>query len=333
MDNSISQGRAAGALAGVALGDAMGMPSQTLTRAAIHQAYGRISDFVAPMAGHPVSHGLSAAQITDDTEQTLLLAKLLIQGQFSDEAWATALLEWEKDVRARGLHDLLGPSSKAALEALIAGVPATQTGLHGTTNGAAMRIVPIGILMPVGGARLVDKVEAVCRVTHATGEAVGGAAAVASVVSQGVNGLSFDATLEAALEVARIGCGRGNPIGERDMASRISLALHVAKTGDEAALAAQIGTSVASREAVAAAFGVVRLAKGDPWKAAVISANIGDDTDTIGAMACAMCGACGGLSAFPAAKLEVLKAVNQFDPEAVASDLLVLRAQYKEGAA
>ena len=49
MNKSMIQDRAAGALAGVALGDAMGMPSQTLTRAAIHQAYGRITDFVAPM--------------------------------------------------------------------------------------------------------------------------------------------------------------------------------------------------------------------------------------------------------------------------------------------
>ena len=261
------------------------------------------------------------------------MANLLIQGKFTDAAWATALLEWEQDVRARGLHDLLGPSSKAALEALIAGVPATQTGLRGTTNGAAMRIVPIGISVPIGGARLVDKVEAVCRVTHATGEAVGGAAAVASVISQGLNGLNFDATLEGALEAARIGCERGNPIGERDMAGRISLALDVATAGDEAALAAQIGTSVASREAVAAAFGVVRLAKGDPWRAAVIAANIGDDTDTIGAMACAMCGACSGLSAFPADKLDVLKTANAFDPETIARDLLVLRAQYKDGAA
>lgn len=321
--------RAAGALAGVALGDAMGMPSQTLTRAAIHQAYERITDFIAPMDGHPVSHGLEAAQFTDDTEQTLLLAKLLIQGEFTDTAWATALLEWEKDVRARGLHDLLGPSSKAALESLMAGVPSAETGLRGTTNGAAMRIVPVGISIPFVGARLVDKVEAVCRVTHATGEAVGGAAAVASVISQGLSGLDFDATLEGALEAARMGCERGNPIGERDMAGRISLALDVAKMGDEAALAAQIGTSVASRESVAAAFGVVRLAKGDPWQAALISANIGDDTDTIGAMASAMCGACSGLSSFPTDKLAVLKARNQFHPEAVARDLLVLRAQHR----
>ncbi len=65
----------------MAIGDALGMPSQTLTRADIVRHYGRITDFVAPMNDHPVSHGLAAAQVTDDTEQTLLLAARLIKGQ------------------------------------------------------------------------------------------------------------------------------------------------------------------------------------------------------------------------------------------------------------
>lgn len=327
MDGAMLQDRAAGALAGVALGDAMGMPSQTLSRAEIQQTYGRITDFTTPKEEHPVSHGLRAAQFTDDTEQTLLLAHLLIDGRFDDRSWADALLAWETDVRARGLHDLLGPSSKAALEALIAGVPVTQTGLRGTTNGAAMRIVPVGIITPISNTSLIDAVETVCRVTHATGEAIAGAAAIASVISQGLNGAEFDATFEAALRAARAGNTRGNPIGERDMAGRIALALEIACTGDEATLAARIGTSVASRESVPAAFGVVRLAQGDPWRAAVIAANIGDDTDTIGAMACAMAGACRGLGAFPTDRLAVLKLTNQFDPDKFARGLLALRAK------
>ena len=84
--------RALGALSGVALGDALGMPSQTLTREEIAATYGRITDFVAPCADHPVSHGLSAAMVTDDTEQTLLLAERLLRGDaaFDDRSWAAA---------------------------------------------------------------------------------------------------------------------------------------------------------------------------------------------------------------------------------------------------
>ena len=108
--------RARAALIGGAMGDALGMPSQTLTRAEIKDRYGVIEDFLAPYDGHPVSHGLIAANITDDTEQTLALANLLIESprRFDGERWAHVLLAWERDVEARGLLDLLGPSSKQA---------------------------------------------------------------------------------------------------------------------------------------------------------------------------------------------------------------------------
>lgn len=319
--------RAMGALTGVAVGDAMGMPAQTLDRAAIAAAYGRIGGFVAPIAGHPVSHGLRAAQVTDDTEQTLLLAtRLLADAEgFDDTAWAKVLLEWEAEVQARGLRDLLGPSSKAALAALLAGVSPLETGRGGTTNGAAMRIVPVGIATPPDPQRLLDRVEAACRVTHATGEAIAGAAAVAMVVSLGIDGASFDAALPAALALARAGNRRGAAKGEADMAGRIALALEIAASGDEAELARLIGTSVASFQSVAAAFGVVRLAAGDPWQAALIAANIGDDTDTIGAIAVGMAGACRGLSAFPKDSVEQVCTANGLDLEPVVRGLLAQR--------
>jgi ADP-ribosylglycohydrolase len=53
--------RARAALWGVALGDAMGMPTQTLQRAEITVRHGRITGFVAPHDGHLVSHGIFAS--------------------------------------------------------------------------------------------------------------------------------------------------------------------------------------------------------------------------------------------------------------------------------
>lgn len=322
--------RALGALTGVAVGDAMGMPSQTFPRDQIVAAYGRITDFIAPIAEHPVSHGLSAAMVTDDTEQTLILADFVLAhpARFDDIGGADALIRWEADVRARGLRDLLGPSSRRALDALRAGAPASETGLTGTTNGAAMRIAPVGIACPATDTcALVARVAEACRVTHGTREAIGAAAAVAMVISQGIEGADFDAALPRALEAARLGSAIGAEVGEVDMAGRIGLALALAVESDEATLAREVGTSVASRASVAAAFGVVRLANGDPWQAAVIAANIGDDTDTIGAIACAMAGACRGLSAFPQSKVEQVLSANALDFVPTARGLLALRAQ------
>lgn len=317
-----------GALTGVALGDALGMPTQTLSRQEIAGTYGRVHGFVAPVQGHPVSHGLQAAMVTDDTEQTLLLARQLISDPhvFDCQGWARALLDWEADVRARGLRDLLGPSSKAALQALMAGVPLSQTGRKGTTNGAAMRIVPVALATPACDMPLlVDRVAETCLVTHNTGEAIGAASAVAMVVSLGIEGAGFEQAVGAALQAAECGNRRGAAIGETDMAGRIALALDIARGGDEAELALRVGTSVASRDSVAAAFGVVRLAGGDPWQAGLIAANIGDDTDTIGAIAVAMAGACAGLHALPEDSVKQLFHVNHLDLEPLVSALLEIR--------
>jgi ADP-ribosylglycohydrolase len=320
--------RATAALYGLALGDAMGMPSQTLDRLIIKERYGEITDFVDPFDDHPVSRGLIAGQVTDDTEQTILLARRLIANPapFDETGWADDLLSWERDIQKRGLRDLLGPSTKRAVTALLAGVPSSEAGKEGTTNGAAMRILPVGIATPLASLEgLVDRVEAVCRVTHHTGEAIAGAAAVAAVVSQGVAGASFETALETALETTRIGQCRGHAKGVSDMASRIEAALDLARKGDPDVIADKIGTSVASHQSVPMAFAIVRLAKGDPWRASLMAAMIGDDTDTIGAMAAGMAASCAGMRSLPVAAIARLNAVNNLPIEALASDLVRLR--------
>lgn len=324
--------RATGALWGVAIGDALGMPSQTLTRTQISDTYGWIDGFVDPVAGHPVSHGLKAGAITDDTEQTMLLARHLLADpdRFDEEAWARALLDWEDGIRQRGLHDLLGPSTKKALLALLDGAPVSETGVNGNTNGASMRIVPVAIATPPEPlAGFLDRIEQTCRITHNTAEALSAASAVAAVVSAGIDGASFDEAAPIALAAAREAGGRGARQGEVDMAARIETALAIgAREIPESLidrLESEIGNSVLSRESVAAAFGVAKAADGDAWRAAVLAANIGDDTDTIGAIAAGMVAACTGATALPAEKTNLVAKVNDFQPQPVADGLLAIR--------
>ena len=90
---------------------------------------------------------------------------------------------------AGGSLDLLGPSTAAALERLRSGVSSWESGRFGSTNGAAMRITPVGIacgLAPLAG--FIDRVAQASMVTHNTGLGIGGAAAVVGAVSAGVAG-------------------------------------------------------------------------------------------------------------------------------------------------
>lgn len=324
--------RALGALFGGALGDALGMPTQLLSATQIKAAYGFVDRFVAPSDDHPVSRGLPAGAITDDTEQALLLGKVLLasKGGFDHRGWVNALLEWETDVKARGSYDLLGPSTKRAIDAINNGTAPEDAGRTGDTNGAAMRIAPVGIMMPpLPVAALVSKVAETCRATHNTTLAIASASAVAAAVSTGISGGSWHEAADAAIEAARIGRLEGHWIVGPDMASRIkwARALVRGKPQEEAIglIVDLVGTGVASQESVPAAFAVLEVAEGDPWLAAVISANLGGDTDTIGAIAAGMAGACAGYSALPAERIGELAGLDPDEVRSLAAHLLAIR--------
>src|SRR5580658_6692661 len=144
--------RARCALYGLAVGDALGMPTQMLSRREIAERWGPLlTGFEPAPPDHPIAAGLPAGTVTDDTEQAVLLGRLLVEGHGTVEPreLAQALVRWERDMAARGSLDLLGPSTKRAVAAVLAGVPPEEAGASGDTNGAAMRIAPVGIAVPL----------------------------------------------------------------------------------------------------------------------------------------------------------------------------------------
>src|SRR6266851_4896459 len=103
-----SQSRAAGAMYGLAVGDALGMPTQSLPRAQIVARYGGLlGGFEPAPPDHPLAAGMPAGSVTDDTEQALLIARLLIEGggRVDPAGLARRLLAWERSMRERGSLD------------------------------------------------------------------------------------------------------------------------------------------------------------------------------------------------------------------------------------
>lgn len=324
--------RAAGALYGLALGDALGMPTQIMSRAAIAARFGRVTGFEAGPPDNPVAAGLPAGSVTDDTDQALIVGRLLAGsgGHIDPSRLAAELLEWEAGMRAKGSLDLLGPSTKAALDAVGRGVPVTETGRTGTTNGAAMRVTPVGVAFPVRPLdAFLDKVVESCQVTHDTTLGVAGAAAVAAAVSAAVDGADLPAAMDAAEQAAHAGAARGHWAAGADIAARIRWARGTVAGVPEAEatdlISELIGTSVAGQESIPAAFAVLELAGDDPWRACLLAANLGGDCDTIGAMAGAVAGAVTGLGGLPADAVATLRTVNGLDLEPLAERLLALR--------
>jgi ADP-ribosylglycohydrolase len=322
--------RALGAFYGLAVGDALGMPTQSMSRAAIARAYGPISGFVDAVAEQPIAPGMPAGSVTDDTEQAVLVARLAIDGGglIDAHAFATALREWEADMIRRGSLDLLGPSTRRALDRLDAGAAAEEAGRDGATNGAAMRITPIGIATPLGESFL-DAVVAASRVTHNTGLGIAAAAAVAAAVSSGVDGADLGTSLGEAERAAAEGALRGHWIAGGDIAARIAWARGWVRGLDRAALADAltrvIGTSVAAQESVVAAFALAEALGDDPAAALTLAAESGGDTDTVAAVCGAILGAHHGISGLPADLVDKVRAVNRLDLAVIVDGLLQVR--------
>jgi ADP-ribosylglycohydrolase len=324
--------RALAAFTGLAIGDALGMPTQSMPREAIQARYGVLTGFEPGPADQPIAPGMAAASITDDTEQAVLLARLLIagDGHVDPHRLAADLLAWEEDMRRRGSLDLLGPSTKAAVSAVAAGESLEGAGRFGTTNGAAMRITPVGIAYSTDDLQsLVDSVVEASWVTHNTGVALSGAAAVAAAVSAGIAGANVREATKVAAEAAKLAAGRGNWIAAGDVGTRLAWASELVEgmpPGEAADLIYRlVGTSVATQESVPAAFAVLAVHPDDPWRACLLAASLGGDCDTIAAMAGAIAGACHGDDAFPEEAVRTLHAVNDLPLAELTEDLVALR--------
>ena len=94
-----------------------------------------------------------------------------------------------------------------------------------------------------------------------------------------------------------------------------------------------VGTSLATWEAVPAAFAVASAFSDEPWLACRVAASLGGDSDTIAAMTGAIVGSRCGLNVFPLAARETVARVNELELDDMARRLLQLRNGPEQSAA
>jgi len=319
-----------GCLAGVAIGDAMGMPVEFLSGDEIENIYGWVDRFVESPSEHPHSR-FAPGSTGDDTGQTIAILHAYNDlGCLTRQSAAAELLRWEASVAEDDLAVIIGPSTRRSLQNLRLGMDPSGSGLQGVTNGAAMRAAPVGLANPGDPERAcIEAVEA-SYPTHAAKPAIAGAAAVACAVSEALNP---DSSLESILKAARWGAEQGRKFGRWSWATplegRIELAEQIVRDYADPRQAMRlicryVGVDSIVSESVAAAFGIVLLAKGDPAQAVILGANIGGDTDTIAAIAGAVCGAWRGIDAVDPALLAQVEAVNHLNLDQEAQRMVAI---------
>ncbi|MCZ5691974.1 ADP-ribosylglycohydrolase family protein [Escherichia coli] len=164
----------------------------------------------------------------------------------------------------------------------------------------------------------IDDVALASSPTHKSDLAVAGAVVIAWAISRAIDGESWSAIADSPPSIARHAQQKRTTTFSASLAARLEIALKIVRNADGTGIRQRnsftrsLAQVPAPLESVPCAIALVELAQTDPnrcWH--VLCANLGGDTDTIGAMATAICGALHGVNAIdPALKAE-LDAVNQ----------------------
>jgi ADP-ribosylglycohydrolase len=311
-----------------ALGDAMGMPTECWSQEKIRQNFPNgVTELIASNENDVFGRKLAAGAITDDTLNVLMILSMIKknQGQIRVADYIAELREWNDNSPVSAF--VSGPSTLKALDKIAQGVPIEETGVTGTTNGASMKIAPIGIISDYQDLpTLVKNVAEICLPTHNTTIAIAGASAVAAAISYTVRGgQSTDEIWSLAFEAINAAKTYGHDFPSASLTFRMNQARKILRqeTDDQIILQRlyhEIGTGMETIETIPSAFVIVEMAKGDPLRAAQLSASLGWDTDTIGAISAAICG--GMNPKMPREMIRQIEEVNQLDFDQLAEELL-----------
>lgn len=319
-----------GSLAAACIADALGAPTEERSIPEIEKLWGpRITEFHAPPQDSPYALGRKAAQFTDDSSQMLMLAQVFIDGNgtATPEAVGKMIIEWSG--KPEYYPHFAGPTTRRAIDRLKEGQDPWEVGkagrimTEGSSNGAAMRVAPAGLVHPGDIEAAAHAAFLTCVPSHNTNAGAAGAAAIAGAAAAAmVDGATILDVVRGAKQAAeigdRLGSEKGRIVPAPSIVRRIDLAVETAITSpdfDSAVrnIADLIGTGLPAAEAVPAAIGFFVAAGGDPWLAASLSASAGGDSDTVGCMAASIAGAFGGIGSVPQDAYAAVQAANDID--------------------
>jgi len=312
--------RARGALVGLAVGDALGSPTEGKSPEFIQRQWGRVTDF------------LSEAQAgTDDTEYALFSAGLLLRYgrgltmEQAAQAWREQIISAANEYKGAGFSEIL------TINNLRRSLQPPQSGqhLHCWSDGLAMRVAPYGVVA-AGDPRSAAQLAAIDGAVSHAGEGIYGGCAVAAAVAVAMRGATWQETITAAQAVipsdswtARA-IAQGAAIGAASAEVWSALPLLYEKI-----VCAYYHWADLAPEAVGLAFGILAAARGQFREAVLGGVNIGRDADTIAAICGAITGAIAGEKQIPrqwaaritTAKGHCIKTVKDMNISATAEKL------------
>lgn len=273
----------AGCIIGTAVGDAIGLPAEGLSRRRQRRLFGVLRE-----------HRFLAARgmVSDDTEHTCLVAEALacsVGEPTAFERELAARLRWWLAALPAGV----GFATARALIRLCLGVPPHRSGVFSAGNGPAMRSALLGVCYGADRPRLRALVRVSTRLTHTDPKAEWSAYAVALAASWRDDGAAYQQALAAELGEAAT--------------EFLALTDAAIRSVDKGESTEQFADSLGLQRGVTGyCFHTVPVAlhawlrHPEDCRAAVLAAvHCGGDTDTTGAIVGAIAGARVGVDGIP----------------------------------
>ena len=272
--------RFAGCLLGLACADAFAAPFEGVPDWFIHAEHGLPEQFMRNVLNDPMRY-------TDDTEMTIGVAETLTACGRIDPAHLMSRFatNYTPD---RGY----GSGARKILDAAKRGEDwntIAETNFPGGSlgNGGAMRVSPVGLLFHHDLDAVWEQAGLSAHPTHRHPVGIEAAQVMALAVALAVRATEIDR--KPFLKRLR----------ERAVTEEICWALDTAiglRRGDQYSV---LGSTLQAHRSVITAVALFAAERGDYLKAVGRCVALGDDTDTLAAMAGALCGALGGLAVVP----------------------------------
>lgn len=281
--------RIAGVLLGAAVGDALGLPFEGLSRRRAARLFGE-----GPLRHQFVlGHGM----ISDDTEHACMTAQALLAAG-GDEARFARSLAWRLRGWFAALPAAVGWATLRAIIKLWLGFPPRLSGVRSAGNGAAMRAPIIGAYLADTPAKIEPMVRASTRLTHTDPRAEEGALLIALAAAYAVR--RPPGAIDAGELLAELHA-RATPEGLRPAMDRVAEHVQQGSSPEDLAraLGLEQGVSGFILHTVPAALFCWLRSPGDFRRAVEDIIKMGGDADSTGAIVGALAGAGLGKDAIP----------------------------------
>lgn len=264
-----------GCLLGTAVGDALGLPAEGMSRQRIARRWKVLQHHLIWNRG----------MFSDDTEHTLMVATTVLKHRDDPLAFQQAL-GWKLRWWLVALPAGVGLSTAKAILRLWLGFSASKAGVRSAGNGAAMRSAILGVVFCEDPSKRQDFVKASCRLTHTDPRAEESSILVAEAAALAARQASRKEVLETLQPY----------ISSEEMRNHFAkLEIALAKESSVISYAEQIGcvngvTGFAPNTVAVAVYAWLRH-RGDFKMTISEVITCGGDTDTTAAIAGGICGA------------------------------------------